>query len=200
MRLGIMGGTFDPIHSGHVEVAKIAMEEACLHRIVFLPDGDPPHKDPVTRGEDRLNMVKLAIADFPGFIASDMELKRKGTTYTVDTLLELKNQDEDTDLFYIVGSDTLRLFPTWKSAGQVASLCRMLAAPRPGDDPDETRWYANKLFHDYGLLTTILSRPGPDISSTDVREAVRAGQPVTGLVPFKVEAYIKEKGLYLNEK
>ncbi|MDI9520530.1 MAG: nicotinate-nucleotide adenylyltransferase [Bacillota bacterium] len=198
MRLGIMGGTFDPIHSGHVEIAKIAMEEAGLHKVVFLPDGDPPHKDSVTRGEDRLNMVKLAIADFPGFIASDMELKRKGTTYTVDTLLELKNQDEDTDLFYIVGSDTLRLFPTWKSAGQVASLCRMLVAPRPGDNAAETLWFANKLFHDFGLIAAVLSRFGPDISSTDIREAVKAGRSLTGLVPLQVEDYIREKGLYLR--
>lgn len=198
MRLGIMGGTFDPIHSGHVEIAKTAMEEAGLHRIVFLPDGDPPHKDPDTRGEDRLNMVKLAVAGFPGFVASDMELKRTGTTYTVDTLLELKRQAEDSDLFYIVGSDTLRLFTTWKSAAQVASLCQMLVAPRPGDDAAETRRFADKLFHDFGLVAAVLSRPGPDISSTDIRKAVREGKSITGLVPLQVEAYIKKKGLYLR--
>lgn len=198
MRLGIMGGTFDPVHSGHLQIAKMALEEAGLHQIVFLPDGDPPHKIPNTKDEDRFNMVNLAIQGIKGFAASDMELKRKGTTYTVDTLRELQEMDEYTELYYIVGSDTMRLFPTWKSAGEVAGLCHMLVAPRPGDDSGETHWFADKLYHDFGLMTTILSKPGPDISSTGIRELVRAGKSIKGLVPPAVETYIREKGLYLD--
>ncbi len=198
MRLGIMGGTFDPIHLGHLQIARLALKEAALHQVVFLPDGDPPHKEPNTHDTDRLLMVTLAVLGEEGFLVSDMEMKRVGTTYTVDTLLELQKMDEGYELYYIVGSDTLRLFPTWKSAGQVATLCKMIVAPRPGDDKAETRWFADKLFSDFGLQTLILSQPGPDISSTAIRERVKAGLPIKGLVPDLVDDYIQEKGLYLS--
>lgn len=196
MRLGIMGGTFDPIHRGHLFIARSAMREARLDRVLFLPDGDPPHKLPGTPGADRLAMVKLAIDNQEGFEASDMELRRQGTTYTVDTLEQLRAQAPDRELFFIVGSDTLKQFPTWKTAWKVATLCRMIIALRPGDSPEETRWLQHKLFADYGLETVLLSEPGPDISSTQVREQLRAGQPTDMLVPVPVADYIRANNLY----
>jgi len=196
MRLGIMGGTFDPIHRGHLFIARSAMREARLDRVLFLPDGDPPHKLPGTPGADRLAMVKLAIDNQEGFEASDMELRRQGTTYTVDTLEQLRAQAPDRELFFIVGSDTLKQFPTWKTAWKVATLCRMIIALRPGDSPEETRWLQRKLFADYGLETVLLSEPGPDISSTQVREQLRAGQPTDILVPAPVADYIRANNLY----
>ena len=196
MRLGIMGGTFDPIHRGHLFIARSAMREARLDRVLFLPDGDPPHKLPGTPGADRLAMVKLAIDNQEGFEASDMELRRQGTTYTVDTLEQLRAQAPDRELFFIVGSDTLKQFPTWKTAWKVATLCRMIIALRPGDSPEETRWLQRKLFADYGLETVLLSEPGPDISSTQVREQLRAGQPTDMLVPVPVADYIRANNLY----
>lgn len=196
MRLGIMGGTFDPIHRGHLFIARSAMREARLDRVLFLPDGDPPHKLPGTPGADRLAMVKLAIDNQEGFEASDMELRRQGTTYTVDTLEQLRAQAPDRELFFIVGSDTLKQFPTWKTAWKVATLCRMIIALRPGDSPEETRWLQRKLFADYGLETVLLSEPGPDISSTQVREQLRAGQSTDILVPAPVADYIRANNLY----
>lgn len=196
MRLGIMGGTFDPIHRGHLFIARSAMREARLDRVLFLPDGDPPHKLPGTPGADRLAMVKLAIDNQEGFEASDMELRRQGTTYTVDTLEQLRAQAPDRELFFIVGSDTLKQFPTWKTAWKVATLCRMIIALRPGDSPEETRWLQRKLFADYGLETVLLSEPGPDISSTQVREQLRAGQSTNVLVPVPVADYIRANNLY----
>ncbi|HOQ63619.1 MAG TPA: nicotinate-nucleotide adenylyltransferase [Clostridia bacterium] len=196
MRLGIMGGTFDPIHKGHLLIARSAMREARLDRVLFLPDGDPPHKLPGTPDAHRLAMVRLAIAGQQGFEASDMELRRQGTTYTVDTLEHLSALAPGTELLYIVGSDTLRLFPTWKTAWKVAALCRMIVAPRPGDSPEETRWLQRKLFADYGLETLLLSEPGPDISSTRIRELLRAGQPADALIPEAVAGYIRANKLY----
>ena len=199
MRLGILGGTFDPIHLGHLRIAVTAMQEAQLHELLLLPDGDPPHKQPLTDGADRLRMARLAVAGYPGFSVSDMELRRQGTTYTVDTLVELLNQDPGRELYYIIGADTLKLFPTWKTAGKVAGLCRMLVAPRPGSDLDEIRWFQRKLFADYGLVSMLLSEPGPDISSTAIRQMVRAGEDISALVPRAVADYIKDKGLYLPD-
>lgn len=196
MRLGIMGGTFDPVHLGHIHIARAAMREAALEEMLFLPDGDPPHKLPGAGAADRLAMVGLAIEGLPGFRVSDMELKRQGKTYSVDTLEELLREDPERELFYIIGSDTLLLFPTWKTAWKVAGLCRMLVAARPGNDLDEIRWYQRKFFAEYGLVSDLLMEPGPDISSTGIRGLVSEGKSLSGLVPERVERYIREKGLY----
>ena len=134
MRLGIMGGTFDPIHIGHVAIARLACREAGLDRVIFLPDGDPPHKTPRAGGEHRLMMARLATAGEERFAVSDMELRRPGRTYTVDSLTALSAAYPGYELHYIIGSDTLFQFPTWKTAEKVARLCRMVVAPRPGDD------------------------------------------------------------------
>ena len=198
MRLGIMGGTFDPVHLGHIRIAQAAMRQAALDEMLFLPDGDPPHKQPGACGTDRLNMVKLAVEGLPGYSVSDMELRRQGKTYSVDTLEELLREDPERELYYIIGSDTLLLFPTWKTAWRVAGLCRMLVAARPGNDLDEVRWYQRKFFAEFGLVSELLHEPGPDISSTDIRELVKEGKPLSGLVPEQVARYIREKGLYLD--
>lgn len=196
MRLGILGGTFDPIHQGHLFIAGLAMQEAHLQEMLILPDGDPPHKTPDSTGEDRLAMARLAAQGRPGFLVSDMELRRVGKTYTVDSLVELLNQDSSRELYYIIGADTLPLFPTWRTAAKVAGLCRMLVAPRPGSDLDEIRACQRQLFMDYGLVSMLLSQPGPDISSTAIREMVRRGEDISALVPGAVAGYIQEKGLY----
>lgn len=196
MAVGIMGGTFDPIHLGHMRIASAALEELKLERVIFLPDGDPPHKRPSCTREDRLAMVRLACADEPRFAVSDMELRRQGRTYTVDTLLTLKAQYPDRQLVYLVGSDTFFLFPTWRTAEKVARLCRMAIVLRPGDMPDDIRRAQEAFMQTYGLDSILLSRPGLDISSSGVRDVIRKGQPVENLVPARVDAYIKLHGLY----
>ena len=198
MRLGIMGGTFDPVHSGHLFIAEAAMREAELEGVLFLPDGDPPHKTPGAAGKDRLAMVTLALEGYKGFTVSDMELRREGRTYTVDTLEALLAQEPGRDLYYIIGSDTLTQFPTWKTAWKVAGLCRMLVAPRPGNDHGEIRWLQRKLSADFGLSSLLLKEAGPDISSTRIRQMVRQGESIDALVPAPVARFIREKRLYLE--
>ena len=196
MAEGIMGGTFDPIHLGHLSIASAALEELKLERVIFLPDGDPPHKRPSCSREDRLAMVRLACADEPRFTVSDMELRRHGRTYTVDTLLALKAQEPSRQLVYLVGSDTFFLFPTWRTAEKVARLCRMAIVLRPGDTPEDVRRAQEAFTQTYGLDSVLLSRPGLDISSSSVREAIKKGLPVENLVPAPVDAYMKLHGLY----
>lgn len=196
MRLGIMGGTFDPVHIGHIQIARSAIQEAGLDHVLFLPDGDPPHKTPYTSGPDRMMMLRLAIDGEPAFSVSDMELNRPGRTYTVDTLLELRREEPDSDLYYIIGSDTLYQFPTWKTAQHVAQLCSVLVVLRPGTLLEDVRLEQRRLFAEFGLNSLLLSQAGPDISSSQVREAVRKGEDFRSLVPSRVFGYIIEKNLY----
>ncbi len=196
MNLGLMGGTFDPIHKGHVQIAEAALRQLSLDGVVFLPDGDPPHKDPVTPGVHRLRMVELAIGHERCFRASDMELKRAGTTYTVDTLLALKQQNPHQRLTYLVGSDTFLLFPTWHTAGRVAQLCDMAVMMRPGDDAAYIREKQAAYQETFGLHSVLLAGTGLTVSSSMVRAAVSKGEPIDDLVPPKVADYIKEHHLY----
>lgn len=196
MQEGIIGGTFDPVHLGHLRIARVAMAELGLSRVVFLPDGDPPHKRPDCSGEDRLAMLCLACGEEPRFQVSDMELRRQGRTYTVDTLLALKALAPDIDIVYLIGSDTLYQFPTWRTAREVARLCRMAIVLRPGDDRLPVKLKQAELARDYGLDSILLAAPGLDISSSIVREALHSGRPIDGLVPESVAAYIQSGGLY----
>ncbi|NLD34858.1 MAG: nicotinate (nicotinamide) nucleotide adenylyltransferase [Clostridiales bacterium] len=197
MTLGILGGTFDPIHQGHLVIARAALDELALDRVLFLPDGDPPHKQPNVSKQDRLIMTQLACADEPRYRVSDMELRRRGRTYTVDTLVELTARGEK-DLVYLVGSDTLALFPTWRTAHRVAQLCRMAVVLRPGDDRAQVARVQQLLLADYGLESRLLHTVGLDISSSMVRQAITQGQAIDGLVPAPVAAYIAQNGLYTS--
>lgn len=194
--LGLMGGTFDPIHLGHLLIANAALEQLPLDAVLFLPDGDPPHKEPHTPGADRLRMVELALQGEPRFHVSDMELRRAGTTYTVDTLLALKQQAPGISLTYLVGSDTFLLFPTWRTADRVATLCDMAIVMRPGDDADHIRARQAAFQAAYGLNSTLLRGIGLDLSSSMVRSAVREGKPIHNLVPAGVAGYIARHNLY----
>ena len=193
---GLMGGTFDPIHLGHMLIARAALEELALDSVLFLPDGDPPHKQPRTAPMHRLRMAQLACEGEPRFQVSDMELKRKGRTYTVDTLLALKAINPQEDLVYLVGSDTLLLFPTWRTADKVAQLCRMAVVMRPGDDRQAVTQAQADFARRYGLQSQLLARQGLNLSSSQVRQAVEEGQPIEGLVPTLVADYIRSHGLY----
>lgn len=194
--LGLMGGTFDPIHLGHMRIAQAALGQLPLQQVVFLPDGDPPHKEPVTPGAHRLRMVKLAIREEPRFTASDMELQRQGTTYTVDTLMMFKRKAPHQRLIYLVGSDTFFLFPSWRTADKVAQLCDMAILMRPGDDPQAVAAAQEDFLQRYGLQSHLLTGRGLAISSSLVRDTLRAGGDIRGLVPEKVAAYIEQHRLY----
>ena len=198
MRVGIMGGTLDPVHSGHVFVAGKAMELLGLDRVMLLPAGDPPHKTPPTPKADRMEMARLAAAGCDGLFACAVEIDREGVTYTVDTLRELSRANPNTEWFYLLGADALDMLDSWRNFGEVAKMCTFAVNDRAEEDVDAARIRA--LEEKYGAKFVRLPFRGPEISSTDVRERVAEGQSIAGLVPEAVEAYIRDNGLYLCGK
>ena len=198
MRVGIMGGTLDPVHSGHVYVARMARELLRLDRVMLLPAGDPPHKAPPTPKADRMEMARLAANECGGLFACAVEIDRGGLTYTVDTLGELTRANPNTEWFYLVGADTLDVLDSWRSFGEVAKMCTFAVNGRADENVD--RALIRKFEETYGAKFVVLPFNGPEISSTDVRERVAEGRSIEGLAPGSVERYIRERGLYLCGK
>ena len=197
MRMGIMGGTLDPVHNGHLEIAQAVRQALELDGVLLLPAGDPPHKKWETDKWDRLEMARRAAAVCPGLTVSDMEVLREGTTFTVDTLTALSKAHPQTQWVYIVGADTLNVLESWRRFDRVAELCEFAAVGRPGVDTAEVQRHAEYLRRRFGAKITFLDVNGPDVSSTEVRSRVAEGNSIEGLVPESVAAYIREKGLYL---
>ena len=198
MRVGIMGGTLDPVHSGHMFVARRAREILKLDRVMLLPAGDPPHKDPPTSQADRMEMARLAAAGCEGAFACALEVDRAGVTYTLDTLRQLRQMNPDTEWYYLIGADTLDVLDTWREFGEVAKLCTFAVNGRAEEDASVARMRA--LEERYGARFVNLPFHGPDVSSTQVRERVAEGRSAAGLVPEPVAAYIRANGLYLCAK
>jgi len=185
-----MGGTFDPIHHGHLvaaEEARVALE---LSRVLFIPAGRPWQKErhDVTAGSHRLAMTRLAIEDNPCFEVSTIELDREGLTYTIDTLRTVHEQHPADDLYFITGADAMLQILTWKDPDEILELARFVAVTRPGHDLGDLR--------ERGERIVILEIPALAISSTDIRERVASGRPIRYLVPDQVRRYIDEQGLY----
>lgn len=196
---GIMGGTFDPVHNGHLLMAESAMGQLGLDEVLFIPDGDPPHKAFLAPAADRLRMVELAVSGRSGFRVLDMEVKREGQTFTVDTLERLAAASPDDRLTFIVGADTLMLLETWRNFPRVAQLLSGIAcAPRPGLPAEAVERQRASLAERYGLSIALLDMAPIDISSTEVRHAVARGLPIHRLVPGRVAEYIRERALYLD--
>ena len=198
MRVGIMGGTLDPVHSGHVLVARKARELLKLDRVMLLPAGDPPHKAPPTPKADRMEMARLAASECEGLFACAVEIDRAGVTYTVDTLRELSRANPNTEWFYLIGADTLDVLDSWRDFAEVAGICTFAVNDRADEDVNAAR--VREMEEKYGARFARLPFRGPEISSTDVRERVAEGKSVAGLVSEAVEAYIRERGLYLCGK
>lgn len=197
MRIGIMGGTLDPVHNGHLQIAQAVREACSLDSILLLPAGDPPHKKRKSGKFDRLEMAKRVVAGQPHMSVSDIEVLREGTTYTVDTLCQLHAMDPDVEWVYIIGADTVNVVHHWRNFPEVAQMCSFAAVSRPGFEDDELRIQARKLSEEYGALICFLNVSGPDISSTEIRNAVAQGRSIDEMVPKSVAEYIREKGLYL---
>ena len=197
-KIGILGGTFDPIHEGHIKIAKEAMEQYDLSEVRFLTGGIPPHKRDreITASSIRHEMVELATEGIEGFIADSFELSKTEYTYTVKILSELKELHHDWDIHFIIGEDSLRDFHLWYSPKEIAKLCTLLVYPR--DSKSDINELANKRRLEYGAKIGIVSAKCVDVSSTDIRQMVKMGEDITGLVPQRVIEYIKEKGLYKN--
>lgn len=198
MRVGILGGTFDPIHVGHVAAASAALECANLDRVLFVPSAQPPHRAAaLAAAADRLEMCRLAILGEPRFEVSDVEIRRGGRSYTVDTLQELKRLRPNDDLFLILGWDAAKLLKTWRDPEKVVELASIVIISRPGAQAP-----ARAEFVEAGLDTDRFTFCGlqttPDVSGSAVRRAIGRGEPVAGKVPAPVERYIAAHHLYTD--
>ncbi|WP_114560324.1 nicotinate-nucleotide adenylyltransferase [Desertihabitans aurantiacus] len=194
-RLGVMGGTFDPIHHGHLVAASEVAHQFALDEVVFVPTGVPWQKKdrPVSAPEDRYLMTTIATASNPRFTVSRVDIERPGDTYTVDTLKDLRaERGEDVDLFFITGADALAKILTWRGADELFDLAHFVGVSRPG-----TELRAPAVDHLPAERVTLVGVPALAISSTDCRARASAGEPIWYLVPDGIVQYIQKRGLYL---
>jgi nicotinate-nucleotide adenylyltransferase len=194
-RLGLLGGTFDPVHVGHLAAAEAAIGCAGLDRVIFIPAATPPHRAPaVAPAELRREMCRLATEGDARFAVSDVELKREGPSYTADTLSELRRLHPEDQLFLILGWDAARLFPTWRRPAEVRERASVVVVGRPGSDaPREADLKSAGLDGD-GVVLCL--EPTPDVSASEIRRAVAVGESIAGKVPAAVERYITAHRLY----
>lgn len=200
MRVGILGGTFDPVHTGHIRVAEEVMSRLGLGKVIFVPAGQPWLKagGPIAPAKHRVQMVRLAIAGRPGFELSLVEIERPGPSYTIDTIQDLRAQlGEEVELFFILGCDNLAQLHKWKDAVRLISLCRLVAVPRPGCEMPELKKLEEALP---GISASViaLDKPEIDISATEIRKRAEHGLSVRGLVPDAVADYIRQHKLYIT--
>ena len=194
--IGLMGGSFNPIHCGHVALARAALESSRVERVLFLPTGNPPHKkEGLADKFDRLRMVELAVEHETGMEVCREEIDRDGVIYTVDTLAALKRKMPDCTLTYLIGADTLRALGTWRRVETVIERCKFLVMMREGETREEVIRLAG-LWTQRGAQIDFLDARKMDISSTQIREQIQKGLPFERLVPQAVADYIHEHGLY----
>ena len=194
--IGLMGGSFNPIHCGHVALARAALESGRVERVLFLPTGNPPHKkEGLADKFDRLRMVELAVEHDAGMAVCREEIDRDGVIYTVDTLAALKRKMPDCTLTYLIGADTLRALGTWRRVETVIERCKFLVMMREGETREEVIRLAG-LWTQRGAQIDFLDARKMDISSTQIREQIQKGLPFERLVPQAVADYIHEHGLY----
>lgn len=199
--IGLLGGSFNPIHVGHLVLAEEARQRLGLQRVLFVPTAVSPHKLGKSHApaEDRLRMVQLAIAGSPAFEASDVELRRQGPSYSIDTVRQLREQSEGRwDIHFLVGADTLPELPAWHRVGELADLCRFVVFSRPGGSLDALEPLRAALREDQvaAIAARRFEMPLIGVSSTDIRRRVREGLSIRYLVPEAVGQYIAAKGLY----
>jgi nicotinate-nucleotide adenylyltransferase len=222
MRIGIFGGTFDPIHNGHLYVARETRKRMKLDRVVFVPSGHPPHK-PAKRIQDsqnRLDMVRLAISNDPYFELSDQEVSRSGKSYAIETLSAFRQRDPDAEIFFILGIDAFLEIDSWKEVDQLLGMCHFVVVSRHGFsfqqmerltkpvrmDPtilmalDQGRLKRKQVPLKAGKSLFLLKLPPCPISSTQVRERLRARQDMKNLLPDAVKSYILKNRLYQQER
>lgn len=199
-KIGIMGGSFDPIHMGHLMMSEYVRSELDLDEVLFVPTGNPPHKQiGLLEAEKRLEMVKIAIADNPHFTVSDLEVQKKGISYSVDTVLELKSLHPEDEFYFLIGSDLLPQLKSWKRFDELATEIEFVLSIRPGFDTitkeDMVHEIAD-LKEDYGARVTVIETPLYEISSTQIRQRIRDHRSVRYLVKQEVISKIEEAGYY----
>lgn len=194
-RIGVMGGTFDPIHLGHLMIAEAVWNEYRLDKILFIPSANPPHKSNVlTSAKHRFNMALLATCSNPHFEVSSIEMERQGPSYTVDTIKELKQiYGDKAELYFIIGADSIKELPTWHNIDELLTLCHFVATRRPGYEPD-----LKLVEEDYkDADIRVLETPELEISSTDIRRRIKKGYSIQYITTEQVQQYIRKEGLYL---
>ncbi len=195
MRIGILGGTFDPIHVGHVAAARLAMDCARLDQVLFIPSSQPPHRGTaVADAAHRLAMARLAVGDEARFGVSDVEIRRGGPSFTVDTLEELRKKHPRDELFLILGWDAARLFSTWRRPDRILRLATVVVIGRPGTPPP-----TGEELEAAGLAgdrTILCAGDTPDVSGSDLRKAIARGERVGGKLAPAVERYVAARRLY----
>jgi nicotinate-nucleotide adenylyltransferase len=201
LNIGIMGGTFDPIHNGHLAVAEEVRNHLSLAQVLFIPAGQPWLKvdTGISAVEHRVAMTRLAIADKPYFELSTIELEQSGPSYTVETLGQLHTQvSADDELFFILGWDNLGQLPQWKEPARLIKLCKLVAVPRPGYPlPDISA--LESVIPGLTARLIVMDEPQIDISASEIRKRVAQGLSIRHLVPAAVDDYIRQNGLYLTD-
>jgi len=195
MKLGLLGGTFDPVHMGHLILAENCLHACQLDALWFLPTGIPPHKDAsqLTPGADRVAMLQLAVAGHPQFSVHTIECDRAGVAYTVDTLEQVHREHPQAELAFLIGGDSLCDLPNWRSPQRIAELAQLVAVNRGGNQRPPI---PENLAEPVVSRIQQVSIPGIEISATEIRQRVRSGMSIRYLVPRAVEIYIEQHGLY----
>jgi nicotinate-nucleotide adenylyltransferase len=220
--LGLLGGSFNPIHNGHLAIAGLVRDKLGLHRMVFIPTGHPPHKQDgsLAPANDRYEMVRLATADTQSFDLSDIELRRTGKSYTIDTVRALQHQyGSSSDLYFLIGLDAFLDLPHWKDPQDLLRLCRFVVVPRPGQSFQSLAMMPllpPLNIHALAQLDTgesprldiaipscrdiiCLTIPLCSVSASDIRQRIRRGMPLANLLPPLVESYILQHRLYQED-
>ena len=200
MKLGIFGGTFDPVHLGHLILAETAREVCSLDEVRFLPAFSPPHKQSseISSGKQRAAMLDFATAGFREFVVDQRELKRKGTSFTVDTLAEMKEEFPDAEFYFLMGADSLVDLPTWKDPERIAELAQIIAVNRNNSSPEDLNSAVQQLPAEVQKAITILEMPEIAISASDLRLRISEKRSIRFLTPRPVERYILEEKLYTS--
>ncbi len=201
VKIGLMGGTFDPIHNGHLVLAEQVRTRFQLDKVIFIPSGTPPHKDTNASKEHRYQMTKLAIEDNPFFEISRIELDQDHKTYAIDTVIDLKMEfGDNTEVYFITGADAMIDLPTWKQFDELVLLCKFIGSTRPGVEDKELSEKIDSLVRDYKANIVITQVPALAISSTDIRRRIKYNLSIKYLLPGKTENYIYEHGLYSDRR
>jgi len=198
MRIGVFGGTFDPVHYGHLILAEQCREQGRLDEVLFVPAPRPPHKPrPCARFDQRVEMLALALAGNPTFRIEEVEKEREGPSYTVDTLIELKRRRPGDELFLLIGADTLHDLPQWYEPRRILESAGLLVVGRPDSSvPDREELGARLNLRPDAVRIAVIQAPLIDISSRDLRRRVAEGRSLRYLLPRAVECYIHDKRLY----
>lgn len=203
-RIGIFGGSFNPVHLGHLVMAQDALEHMGLHRVIFVPAAHPPHKPgaAMAGAADRLEMLKIALSGHPRFEVSDEEIARGGVSYTVDTLRRLREKWPDASLYFIIGGDTIRELHTWRDIDQVLRLAEVVTVGRPGIPLDNLTSENLRLPDPWParLAANVVGGHLVEISSSDIRSRLARGRSIRYLVPEGVERYISSHRLYMPQE